>query len=344
VKAWLDANPRLEPVVFTARIEGELVGLLHLAPWKTGLLDFGFVKICPIGAGITDYQRALVRTDLTAEVLPLLLDAAARRFGESCLWWFPNVPQDDPGLPVLRRYFADRGVGWHEETAQSYQSDFAGRDFKAIQKSWSSSASKATNKRRRRLEEAHGPVEYWEPGSSQEALDLLEEFIPLHDEKWANQGLPATFDAPTRVHFRALIARMWPEQLQFSTIRCGGVNLSYQMCLMSGGWLQGYRCTYRWDYRQYAPTKIHMYVLVERAVAEGRQGYDHLLGDEPYKQEWSDATHTVVSIYARGGSLRPDFHWFVTLRPQIRRRVNAAMVQVRLALRRLRAPPAAAEA
>jgi CelD/BcsL family acetyltransferase involved in cellulose biosynthesis len=336
VRAWLDAKPRLEPVLITARIDGELVGLLHMALWKTGLHDFYQPKACPIGAGVTDYQRPLVRADLTAEILPRLLDEAGRHFGQRRLWWFPNVPQEDPCLPVLRDYFRVRNMPFHEETAQSYQSNFRGRDFKALQKSWSSSASKATNKRRRRLEEAHGPVEYWEPETMAQALDLLEEFIPIHDEKWRQQGLPATFDDETKVHFRSLISRMWPGQLQFSTIRCGGVNLSYQMCLQAGGWLQGYRCTYRWDYRNYAPTKIHMFMMIERAVRLGLAGYDHLLGDEPYKREWSDDTHTVVSLYATGSRLKFDLYWFTRLRPEIRRRANAALVELRLKLLRLK--------
>lgn len=50
------------------------------------------------------------------------------------------------------------------------------------------------------------------------------------------------------------------------------------------------------EYSKYSPTKIHLYYLIKRAIINGLYKYDHLRGEETYKQGWSNGVDLVNSL------------------------------------------------
>jgi CelD/BcsL family acetyltransferase involved in cellulose biosynthesis len=345
VEAWLNAYDSAKYCVITARIGDELVGLIHLNARRGRYIDFFIRRICPLGAGAVDYQRPLVRSDLSNIVLPILISRAMDYYGRNKLFWFPNIPIEDKFLEVLKEYCSNNKMAIHQDTSRSYQTLLEGKDFNEIKRSWGSSAGRGTLRRLRKIEKESGPVELWFPQTFGEVKTFLDEFFEVHDDKWNKQGYPPLFGgAGIRRHYYALAKQMWPDRLRLSAIRCAGVNISYQIGFISGEWLQGYRTTYRWDYRSYSPSKIHMLRLMEHASHEGLKGYDHLLGDEPYKLEWASEEKTVVSVYTSAGFLKLDFLWFSTLRPMVGRWAQIAAARARAVRAKLTAKPVPAQA
>ncbi len=326
--AWLDAYPEHAPVVFVARIDKKAVGLLAMTEVKGDARDLFIPRICPLAPGVTDYQRPLVRPEVAADVLPALLDAVRARFGRRRLLWWPNLPSDDPLAPIMRDYFRGRAMPFVETVQEAPRLDFNGRDFAAIQASWTSKHRVDARRRWRKLETEVGPPGIWTPSTEAEAEAFLEEFFQVHDEKWRRQGHPGIFGAPAvRRHYHAMVKRMLNRGLHISALRSGSINISFHVGFLSGGWLQWYRPSYRWQYDNFSPSKLHIHALIEQGVADGWTGFDFLLGDEKYKFSWSNDVRQVTSFFA-ANRRNAEFLWFSEWRPKVRqaaKRVSAAL-------------------
>jgi CelD/BcsL family acetyltransferase involved in cellulose biosynthesis len=211
-----------------------------------------------------------------------------------------------------------------------------GRDFAGLEKGWSSSHRIDVRRQRKRLAE-QGPVALWLPTSVEEALPVLNEFFDVHDQKWLDQGFPGMFQDPAnRAHYQALVRRLWGRGLLFSTVKCGDTHVSYAMAFFSGGWIQWYRPSYRSQFHNYSPSKIHIALLLEEACRQQWQGFDFLLGEEPYKKAWANDQTEVVGIHAGFSKWSPAYFWFSKGKPFVRVKLAAAHIRMRARIQKLR--------
>ena len=325
--AWLDAFHTKHPTFITARHQGKLVGVLPLTRFRTDSRGLYFTQVAPFARA--DYQPPVVAPEFLTQALPALLDAAIRRFGKYGVFWWPNIPVTDPSVDVLRSFFRERRMPFVEEGEVAPRLRLDGRDFPALEKAWSSSHRIDVRRQRKRLAAAQGPLSLWIPSSVDEAEPVLTEFFRVHDQKWLAQGFPGLFQQPEQQrHFRAMLTRLWGQGLLFSTVRCGNLDVSYSFGFFSGRWAQWYRPSYRSDFHNFSPSKVHIALLLEKACAEQWQGIDFLLGGEPYKDVWADETLHVTSFLAGFGAWRPSYLWFSRGKPFFRRHLSVTRLRI----------------
>ena len=290
--------------------------------------------VCPFARG--DYQPPIVDPTRVEAVLPVLLDAAFHHFGKRGVYWWPNIPENDPGLSVLRATLASRGMPYVEERETAPRLAINGGDFAQVEQGWTSSHRKDVRRQRKRLAEK-GPVSIWRPASVAEAEPVLEEFFQVHDAKWLSQGFPGLFQDPLqRNHFQAVLKRMWGRGVHFSTLRCGDTHISYHFGLFAGGWIQWYRPSFRVEFQGFSPSKIHLAMLIEDACQANLQGLDFLLGAEGYKDVWTNETREVVSIHAGFHEWRPAYLWFSRGKPYMRQRFQLQYLRARAWVQKMR--------
>jgi CelD/BcsL family acetyltransferase involved in cellulose biosynthesis len=330
--AWLDAFPYRNIAVITARQGGRLVGLLPLARVRTDVRGLYFTNLSPIARG--NYEAPIVQPDLAAEVLPAMLDAAIRHFGRYVTLAWPNIPVTDPSLGVLRSWFASRGMPFVEENEVAPRLRLNGRTFEEVEQDWTSSHRKDVRRQRKRLASEKGPVSLWFPSSIEEAEPVLTEFFKVHDEKWLSQGFPGMFTPQLQRHFRAILHRLWDHGFHFSTVRCGGTDVSYLIGFFAGGWLQYYRPSYRPEFGVYSPSKIHLGLIVEEACRQKWTGVDFLLGGYPYKYAWANETMEVTSVLAGGHKWTPSYLWFTRGKPWAKQRFTGLYNRAKMYLQK----------
>ncbi|MCL4782684.1 MAG: GNAT family N-acetyltransferase [Bryobacterales bacterium] len=329
--AWylshLAANPVKKVAVVCARDGGRLVGVMPLGRMRTDFRGL-FLPIVSQFA-IADYQPLLADHLDAPRILPPMLDAAMAHFGNPGVLWWPHIPANDPCLPILRSYLRERGMPLFEETDTAPRLAIEGRSYEELEKSFTSSHRVDTRRQRKRLAE-RGPVTLWLPETLEQALEVLEEFFVVHDEKWLSQGYPGQFQSPTvRKHYRELLSRLWNGGIHFSTVRCGDTHVSYQFGFQSGGWFQWYRPSYRKEFHNFSPGKIHISLVLEEACRSGMKGVDFLLGDEPYKLTWANQSQQVVSVWAGAGKLSPSYWWFSEGKPYFRKRFAGDLLRAK---------------
>jgi CelD/BcsL family acetyltransferase involved in cellulose biosynthesis len=317
--AWLDAFPPKKIAVVTARDGNRLVGVLPLARFRTDARGLYFTEVAPLARG--DYQPPIVAPEWVSSALPAMLDAAFAHFGRKGVFWWPNIPVTDPSVPVLRDYLQAHNMPYVEDREVAPRLRLDGCDFAAAEKIWSSSHRIDIRRQRKRLAEK-GPVSLWQPATLAEAQLALTEFFRVHDEKWLAQGFPGMFQRPeAQRHFRAIFERLWGHGLLFSTVRCGDIDVSYSVSFFAGGWVQWYRPSYRSEFHNFSPSKIHIALLVEEACRLHWQGVDLLLGEEPYKNTWTNDKMEVVSFHAGFSKWAPSYLWFTRGKPYVKQKL-----------------------
>lgn len=331
--AWQDAFPQKSSAVITAREGGRLVGVLPLSRVRADARGLYFSRVTTFTGG--DYQSPVIASAASSAVLPTMLDAAVEHFGKRFVYWWANIPMSDPSGAVLAAHLRSRGMRLVEEYRVAPRLDIGGRAYSEVEATWAASHRTDVRRQKKRLA-ASGALSLWAPDTLTEARAALQEFFAVHDEKWLSQGQPGRFqDVRQRVHFSAIVDRLWRRGLHFSILRCGSVNVSFGIGLLSDGWVQWYRPAYRRDYQNLSPGKVHIALLVEEACQRGWKGIDFLQGAEAYKLQWSNQQVRTVDYY---GTFRPwslQYRWFTQAKPYVRDRVGPLYARTRMRLQKL---------
>ncbi len=330
--AWLDAFPPRRIALVTVRVSGRLVGVLPLSLVKSDIRGLYLPVVAPIARG--DYQVPIVKPEVAQEAVPAMLDAAVRRFGRRAVYWFANIPECEPTLPILISYLRKQRMVYATTTEVAPRLAIGGRSYDEIEGSWSARHRKEVRHKRRRLA-AKGELSLWRPESLEEALAALEQFFVVHDEKWLSQGQPGRFHNPRhRRHFVAIVRRLWNQGLQFTALRCGGADVFTSICFVSDGWVLLYRPALRLAYAKFSPGTVFVSMLLEEACRTGMKGIDFLLGAEPFKFRWSNNVLRVVGLHAAFSSWSPAYQWFARGKPYLLAHVEPEMARAKARLQR----------
>ncbi len=326
-QAWLDAYQPESIALITARDAARLVGVLPFGRTRTDSRGLYMTIVCPFARG--DYQPPIVDPAVAETALPAMLGTAFDYFGKRGVYWWPNIPDTDPSLAILRSVLSSRGMPYVEERETAPRLSINGADFAQVEMGWPSSHRKDVRRQRKRLAEK-GPVSIWRPSTLAEAEPVLEEFFQVHDERWLSQGFPGLFQNPVqRRHFKAVLRRLWGQGVDFSTLRCGDAHVSYHFGFFAGGWIQWYRPSFRAEYQGFSPSKIHVAMLIEEACQSHHKGFDFLLGAEAYKDNWTNDALDVVSIHAGFHKWAPSYFWFTRGKPYLRKHFQMQYLRAR---------------
>jgi CelD/BcsL family acetyltransferase involved in cellulose biosynthesis len=326
--AWQQSFPPKQIVAVTARENGRLVGLLPMSLVRTDARGLYFCQATNFARG--DYQPPIIASGARPEVLPALIDAALEYFGKRIVYWFASIPETDLSARILPSHLSSRGLAVAEQVQTAPRLRIDGRTYSQIEATWNPNHRTDVRRQRKRLA-ALGRLSLWRPENLNDAHALLEEFFVVHDEKWLSQGQPGRFyDPAERKHFCAIVDKMWGRGLHLSALRCGEANVSYGFGFFSDTWTQWYRPTYRTQYQNYSPGKVHIALLLEEACHNDWKGFDFLTGAEGYKLQWSNESMRVMDYYASFSPKLPAFQWFTRGKPYMRDRLGPMYGQMRL--------------
>lgn len=332
--AWHDVFAPKTRIIVTAREGNRLVGILPLSKIRTDLRGLYFPQVTTFTGG--DYQLPVIASDAGVDVLPKMVDAAVEYFGKRIVYWWANLPTSEPSAQLLATHIKSKGMTVTEEYHLAPRLELSGMEYAQIESKWSPSHRTDVRRQTKRLA-AIGNTSLWEPKDLSSARTLLEEFFFVHDEKWLSQGQPGRFqDLKQRAHFLAIVNRLWGRGLYLSVLRCGDVNVSYGLGFLSDGWIQWYRPTYRRQYQNVSPGKVHISFLVKEACRRGWKGIDFLQGAEGYKLQWANSKMCTVDYYATFHSLSPSYQWFTRGKPYMRNRAGALYARTKARLQKLK--------
>lgn len=140
----------------------------------------------------------------------------------------------------------------------------------------------------------------------------FEAFMYNHQLRW-----PKAYKAP---HFHENLLRdgLKAGCVHFSVLKAGDKEVAWHLGYEYNGVYYYYMPCGNQEYLKYSPTKVHLFYLVRRAVEKGYSVFDHLRGDENYKDGWSNDFRYVHTVTVRNKSLSSKLKFrLLTLRNKI---------------------------
>lgn len=126
-----------------------------------------------------------------------------------------------------------------------------------------------------------GPIALYEYDMTDEALEVLPQFLRLHSNRW-----PKAYKAP-EFHKNIIINTINKGLLHFSSLKAGDKILSYHLGFTFTERYYYYMPVIDPEFENLSPGKIHLFKLMEYAINNGFTVFDHLRGDENYKTGWT---------------------------------------------------------
>ncbi|MCC7104095.1 MAG: GNAT family N-acetyltransferase [Chloroflexi bacterium] len=287
----------------------ETLGLAVLS--REPLLPFGkgvagsFVSLRTPGAGVSDYQDLLLRdaeqarTVATARLLDWLLEAPDWHILD-----LPNLPAESPTVAALWSAAAQRGLPrWRLPTYPRPYLPFRDADGQAV--SWETFLAGRDSllryKLRSRLKRLskQGTVTFDEVGEPEAVVGLLPVLTAIHARRWTGRRTSAVFSSSERG--RAFYAEAFPAMartgmLRIATLTLDGRLIAGIITFRDRGRAYYYVPTFDPDFSQFAPGQLLLARLAENACRDGMERLDLMLGDERYKQEWTNRSEDCVRL------------------------------------------------
>jgi len=135
--------------------------------------------------------------------------------------------------------------------------------------------------------------------------DELSQLFELHQRRWNQRWLPGVFgggrvQAFHRDAARRLLQRGW---LRLFSLHLDGLTQASLYCFAYGDRLCYYQGGFEPTLARLSLGTVLTARAIQSAIAEGRQVFDFLRGDEPYKAKWTGASRTNARrIITRAGT------------------------------------------
>ena len=172
---------------------------------------------------------------------------------------------------------------------------------------------------------------------TQRLAELLDEGFALETSGWKEARGTAIRSRPETHRFYSDLA-VWSAEhagiLRLSFLRLDGRALAFQYGLEDSGTYSFVKGGYDPAYARFAPARLLIYDLLERAFSIGLERYDFLGAPEPFKLEWTGRTRALNRLEAFAPGPIASAAWAASAygRP-VARRVRAAARRLREAAR-----------
>lgn len=109
--------------------------------------------------------------------------------------------------------------------------------------------------------------------------------------------------------------------IHFTSLTVNDTPIAYHFGFQDRHTLYYYKPAYSTEYMKYSPSRILLKRLTLDCVESKINIFDFLLGDEPYKYNWSTSERKCynVRVFHQGLLSRIAFGWLVTVRPRIKK-------------------------
>lgn len=272
-KIWVDTYLPLQdirPLIVKVQTKNGNIAILPLVIWRRNWKNAFLKVIAPLGHSDYDYHEPLFKNAPT--------EAEYSEFWDKLILELRKINTDKISIEGIRQKPSDSwkqneicpklslsGINSEEDLLYRLKTSLRGDIRRQI----------------RHLEEL-GELTLQNYTSFEAAASTFSEFMTEHSARWPN-----AYKAP---HFHEnLLKHGLPTGLvDFSALCTGDRAVAWHLGFKFRDRYYYYMPAGHREFAKLSPTKIHLFKLISRAGAEGVDIFEHLRGDETYKQGWSD--------------------------------------------------------
>lgn len=242
---------------------------------------------------------------LAAGDKPAVLEAIfSRLYAERESWeriHLHNIPEHSSTLPLVQRLCAQHDLRHIiENNVVCPTLMIRGHEAQARQ-----IAAKYSLRRPAKRFERMGRISFRHLSSEQEATAHLDAFFDQHVRRWGDTDSPSLFlDPRIRDFYRELVRRLLPTGwLLFSVVELDGRPISFHFGFDYNRKLIWYKPAFDVSLSRYSPGLVMLKNLVDYALAGGHDELDFTIGNEPFKERYSNKVryNCDISIFKHPG-------------------------------------------
>ncbi len=208
-----------------------------------------------------------------------------------------------------------------------------GDDWEKFYYAKRSSATRRRDRAKRRHMSEYGEVRFVTCTEHDDARRTLEQLMEQKTRAFARRGIPDLFARPGFREFLFDLASNSNLRHLFhiSRIEVGGTSVAANFAIVFGDCYYHVLASYDETaaMSHYGPGALHLRELLAHAIKLGLRRFDFTIGDEPYKQEWSDSSLKLYD-YSAAATWRG---WPSSLASEGRRRIKRFIKQTPAAWR-----------
>ncbi|TWT46909.1 GNAT family N-acetyltransferase [Botrimarina hoheduenensis] len=309
-EAYGESNPHATLAVLAIRNEtGVLIGLV---PWWLQSRPFAGATLRWLGDGraASDHTTLLCRSP---EDEPAVVSAAARWVAQGAgrVWRrlrLENLDADDRASAEFCRLLEQYGI--ETEWVASIDSFLVtfpatpGIDPAALWEAYLETLSKNRRKKLRRwrrdgLDSGRATVRMVH--DEDERRELWPVLVRLHRERREAMGEHGVFDLPEFDQFHQLASRRLLQrgELYFALLEIDGIPAAIEYALQDAQCVYAYQGGISTAALELDAGHLSLLALFDHALASGRERFDLLRGDEPYKLSWGAVRRSTRTLHAR---------------------------------------------
>lgn len=245
---------------------------LPLVLWKKNWKNAFLKTIVPVGYSDYDYHEPIFKS-LPPDLIGFWDD----------LYSFLKTTYhpDEIDITGIREEFTSKTSEWIKEEGCPFLSLENIHSNEELMNFFKVNLRNDIRRRIRRLQE-QGELHLKEYQSAQEVRTTFEKFMKEHCRKWPN-----AYKAP-HFHENLLSDLLLNSNVHFSSLNLGNTPIAWHLGFSDKETYYYYMPVANHKYTAYSPVKIHLYYLLNRAIRMGYIKYDHLRGEENYKNGWSN--------------------------------------------------------
>lgn len=312
IGCWLDhLSPDQHPQILRAERAGQLAALALLTPRRNRWLEIWpahRLYLHETGHAALDSLTIEYNGILTA---PVLRDEVTRRAVE----WLMSSPTCRElylsGIPeemlneIDSRQFAIRLRDRKPVYAVNLERI---RTEDGLYSASLSANTRAQLRRATRQFSALGELRIVHAGTADEALEMLEGMIPLHQAYWHQRGKPGAFSQPAFVSFHRQLIRNGFDRDRIQFLRCeaGTSVVGYLYNFVKDGRVYAYQSGFDYGLLPRAkPGWLCHHLAIEDNLRRGMAVYDLLAGKSQFKASFAEAAGTLVWVCVERNGWKP---------------------------------------
>ena len=297
IARWWDVFGEGALQILTLRRGGRLVGVLPLCG------DGGWLR-SPTNDQTPEF--GLVAEDAAAadELAAAALDRAGRRLTLS----FVDASGWD--LAALRNRGEARSYRILARPVVRPPYLLVDGDWPAFEKHVAGRLLRDLRRRRRRLED-EGVLTFEVSDGAARLEELLEDGFRVETSGWKAAQQTAIVSRPETRRFFTEVARWAAARgwLRLAFLRLDGRALAFQFGLEEGGAYYFLKGGYETEFHRFAPGKLLVHEMLERAFSSGLERFEFLGQPESWKLEWTDDVRVLLVVDAFAPSLPGRADW-----------------------------------
>ncbi|MFC1633558.1 GNAT family N-acetyltransferase [Planctomycetota bacterium] len=291
-------NKRLSLITVTD--EGKITGIAPLTiatvVSKAGLK---LKKLTFVGDGLTDYHDLLIVNEKREEVLRVLLEFIVDGKEDWDAIHFRNFRGDSPNLPILRNMLADTSFTFVEKINIRSPYISIDRDWTEYYGALSKNIRSDVRRRLNSLAKM-GKAEFIRLHEVDDVTDTLGMIKSIHVKCRQAKGDVSWYTNEKRFRFASLILKRFGDRkwLDIVFLKLNNRIIAYYLGFVYDNIVYFWNTGFDPEFSKVGPGKLLLHYWIKDSFAKGYREFDFMVGEEPYKLQWTSPT-------------RPNYEFFV---------------------------------